>query len=202
MFKKFSRSEDVASSTAIKSSHQRGIRTKLVEQMPLLGQPSSIPGAEDGTAPEGSEQPTLLEVIWPKKEGLTLVKCREHVSILALNGTPLFFQHFDGPYFPTLRLLHQYPELLPRVQVDKGAIKFVLAGANVMCPGLTSAGGYLPESLEAKKAVAIFAEGKELPCAIGITNMSVEEIRKVNKGHGIDSVTYLGDDLWTNAREI
>jgi predicted ribosome-associated RNA-binding protein Tma20 len=32
--------------------------------------------------------------------------------------------------------------------------------------------------------------------------MSVEEIRKVNKGHGIDSVTYLGDDLWTNAREI
>lgn len=71
---RFSRSEDVASSTAIKSSHQRGIRTKLVEQMPLLGQPSSIPGAEDGTAPEGSEQPTLLEVIWPKKEGLTLVK--------------------------------------------------------------------------------------------------------------------------------
>ena len=60
----------------------------------------------------------------------------------------------------------------------------------------------MPESLEAKKAVAIFAEGKELPCAIGITNMSVDEIRKVNKGHGIDSVTYLGDDLWTNAREI
>jgi PUA domain protein len=90
---------------------------------------------------------------------------REHISILALNGTPLFFQHFDGPYFPTLRLLHQCaqssiykvvvsirlindiafsiivyvydcatvdPELLPRVQVDKGAIKFVLAGANVM----------------------------------------------------------------------
>lgn len=77
---RFSRSEDVASSTAIKSSHQRGIRTKLVEQMPLLGQPSSIPGAEDGTAPEGSEQPTLLEVIWPKKEGLTLVKWCVHAA--------------------------------------------------------------------------------------------------------------------------
>lgn len=32
---------------------------------------------------------------------------REHISILALSGKPLFFQHFDGPYFPTLRLLHQ-----------------------------------------------------------------------------------------------
>ena len=32
---------------------------------------------------------------------------REHLSIYALHGEPLFFQHFDGPYFPTLRLLHK-----------------------------------------------------------------------------------------------
>lgn len=31
--------------------------------------------------------------------------------------------------------------------VDRGAIKFVLAGANVMCPGLTSAGGALDEEV-------------------------------------------------------
>ena len=41
-----------------------------------------------------------------------------------------------------------------------------------------------------------------MPCAIGITNMSAAEIKSVNKGHGIDSVTYLGDDLWTNAKEL
>lgn len=39
------------------------------------------------------------------------------------------------PIIPTLRLLHKYPNLLPRMQVDQGAIKFVLSGANVMCPG-------------------------------------------------------------------
>ena len=32
------------------------------------------------------------------------------------------------------------PYILPWQQVDKGAIKFVLSGANIMCPGLTSPG--------------------------------------------------------------
>lgn len=30
-------------------------------------------------------------------------------------------------------------------QVDKGAIKFVLSGANIMCPGLTSPGAKMTE---------------------------------------------------------
>lgn len=32
------------------------------------------------------------------------------------------------------------PFILPHMQVDKGAIRFVLSGANIMCPGLTSPG--------------------------------------------------------------
>lgn len=35
--------------------------------------------------------------------------------------------------------------MLAHQQVDKGAIKFVLSGANVMCPGLTSAGAKLSD---------------------------------------------------------
>lgn len=38
--------------------------------------------------------------------------------------------------------------MMKSVQVDKGAIKFVLQGANVMCRGLTSPGGRLPDGLE------------------------------------------------------
>jgi predicted ribosome-associated RNA-binding protein Tma20 len=34
-------------------------------------------------------------------------RSREHISLFTLHGEPLFFQHFDGPYFPTLRLLHK-----------------------------------------------------------------------------------------------
>eukprot|EP00453_Perkinsus_chesapeaki_P002935 CAMPEP_0185919702 /NCGR_PEP_ID=MMETSP0924C-20121207/7159_1 /TAXON_ID=321610 /ORGANISM="Perkinsus chesapeaki, Strain ATCC PRA-65" /LENGTH=32 /DNA_ID= /DNA_START= /DNA_END= /DNA_ORIENTATION= len=31
--------------------------------------------------------------------------------------------------------------MMPLVRVDRGAIKFVLKGANIMTPGLTSPGG-------------------------------------------------------------
>lgn len=65
---------------------------------------------------------------------------------------------------PTLRLFHKCnnlffliiiryqfifelldPFFLPMQQVDKGAIRFVLSGANIMCPGLTSPGAQMTD---------------------------------------------------------
>jgi PUA domain protein len=69
----------------------------------------------------------------------------------------------------------------------------------MMCPGLTSAGGRLPppeEALLAEAPVAIYAEGKEHAVGVGITKMTTEDMRKINKGVGVETVTYLGDDLW------
>lgn len=43
-----------------------------------------------------------------------------------------------------------------KLQVDRGAIKFVLAGANIMCPGLTSPGGVLDDEVEAETPVVNF----------------------------------------------
>ncbi|KAK7467086.1 translation machinery-associated protein 20 [Stygiomarasmius scandens] len=179
MFKKFSTSTDIAGQTPVKSSVQRSLRAAVLAQWKI--------------------EPETLDVIWPKKEGLVHVKCREHISIYTVHGEPIFFQHFDGPIYPTLRVLHKYPYILPLVRIDRGAIRFLLAGAHMMCPGLTSAGGYLPPSEEALAAdtpVAIHAEGKEHAVGVGISKMSSEEMRKVNKGVGVETVTYLGDDLW------
>lgn len=94
---------------------------------------------------------------------------------------------------------HTDPFILPMVRVDRGAIRFLLAGAHMMCPGFTSAGGSLPPAsaaLPANVPVAIHAEGKEHAAGIGLTKLGTEEIRKVNKGVGVETVTYLGDDLW------
>ena len=35
-------------------------------------------------------------------------------------------------------LLISDPFILPWMRVDKGAIRFILSGAHIMCPGLTS----------------------------------------------------------------
>jgi hypothetical protein len=37
------------------------------------------------------------------------------------------------------------PSMMPKMQVDYGAIKFVLRGSNIMCPGLTSTGGKMED---------------------------------------------------------
>ncbi|KAL3894039.1 MAG: hypothetical protein SGCHY_005501 [Lobulomycetales sp.] len=166
----------------VKSSVQRGIRAKLISQFPCL---------------EGD----LADQLLPKKEDLILVKCRDNLSMVSVRDRILFFQFFDGPYYPHLMLLHEYPALLPTVQADKGAIKFVLSGANIMCPGLTSPGAVLDESLANETVVAIMAEGKEHAMAVGILKMSGSDIKKINKGNAIDNIHCLGDGLWKHAFE-
>jgi len=36
-------------------------------------------------------------------------------------------------------MLHSYPDMYPRFTADEGALKFILKGANLMCPGLLNA---------------------------------------------------------------
>lgn len=150
---RFAGKEDVGTTNVLKSSTQRSVRKQILERCPAMSEEA-------------------MEVLIPKKSSLFLTKCRDNISFIVLDGVPLFFQHFDGPLIPTLRILHQYPSMLPHVQVDKGAIKYVLSGADIMCPGLTSAGGRISTDLLAGTVVAVMADGMEHALAIGIMKMS------------------------------
>ena len=83
-----------------------------------------------------------------KHQGVLVLYRPDRVQVVAVNGVPLFFAHRDDVWFPTLRLLHQYPDMMPKLRVDTGAIKFVLSGANIMCPGLTSKGATLHDEVQ------------------------------------------------------
>ncbi|CEF65090.1 Malignant T-cell-amplified sequence 1 [Strongyloides ratti] len=177
MFKKFVPSEDVTGSQQLKNSVQKGIKAKIIDAMP--------------------EVEKIVDDIFPKKENFKLVKLKDHVElIVGHTGDVLFIKHRDYNYIPTLRLLHKYPFILPHQQVDKGAIKFILNGSNIMCPGLTSPGGKITEGLDKGTITAIMAEGKEHALAIGCMKMSSEEIVKKNNDIGIDTIHYLNDGLW------
>lgn len=175
MFKKFTK-EDIHSRSNIKSSVQRGLKSKFLEQFPKL-------------------EPAIDNVI-PKKSQVILIKCEDKILLYYVENEVVLFQHFDD-LVPSLRTVHKYPDCFPKVQVDRGAIKFVMSGANVMCPGLTSAGAKLPEeSLPKDSVVTIYAEGKENALAIGKLTMSTDDIKSINKGIGIELLHYLGDGLW------
>ena len=143
--------------------------------------------------------PTLepyIEDIVPKKAVLygMRLKSNDKVDLFIYDSNIVCFKK-GKEYVPTLWLLHQYPFMLPVYQVDKGALRFVLAGANIMCPGLTSKGGKM-DDVESGLVVAIHAEGKTYAVGIGITTMSTKEIREVNKDIGVNTVQFVGDDLW------
>jgi malignant T-cell-amplified sequence len=67
------------------------------------------------------------------------------------------------------------PFFLPMQQVDKGAIRFVLSGANIMCPGLTSPGARM-SAVPRAQVVAVMAEGKEHALAVGLTALSTDDM--------------------------
>lgn len=66
--------------------------------------------------------------------------------------------------------------MMPQLTVDKGAIKFVISGAQIMCPGLTSSGARVEVTLDSGALVAIMAEGKEHALAIGSLLMSTDDM--------------------------
>jgi PUA domain protein len=134
----------------------------------------------------------------------------DRVSLYTLKNTPLFFQHMDDAILPHLTLVHKYPFAFNRLRIDRGAIRFVLSGATLMAPGLTSPGGRLPdpslsdedkekygsEELEPGAVVVIEAEGKDTACMVGVLKMGTAEMKKVKKGQACETGHYLGDGLW------
>jgi malignant T-cell-amplified sequence len=88
---------------------------------------------------------------------------------------------------------------MPHMQCDKGAIKHIMSGSDVMCPGLTSPGARMDEVPEGT-VVAITAEGKEHAMGIGITTMSSKDIRQINKNVGIRLIMNLTDAMWKLTR--
>lgn len=126
---------------------------------------------------------------------------------------PLFYSDENGKekrLVPHLKLIHRYPDALPRIRIDRGAIRFVLSGANLMVPGLTSPGGRLPseeaegederygkEDLEAGTVVVIEAEGKEHACMVGPLEVGTKVMKDKKKGLAMSQGHYLGDAMWT-----
>jgi len=166
----------------VKSSVQRNLRNQLCTTYPLL-------------------TPYIDEII-PKKEQLDAMKIPDRVTLYLINSIPIFYQHMTDALLPHLKLVHRFPQCFPSIQCDRGAIRFVLSGATLMAPGLTSAGGRIPggeaggEDMESGAPVAVRAEGKEEACAVGVLSMSTQDIREKGKGPVIEEGHYLGDGLW------
>ncbi|CAI4211963.1 unnamed protein product [Parascedosporium putredinis] len=139
-----------------------------------------------------------IDAVLPKKADLTSIKLPDRAILYAVDGVP----SSSSPTAP---------------RGPSGAVRFVLSGATLMAPGLTSVGGRLPEprdgpapngaaegevdghwsrELAKGEVVVVMAEGKTEACAVGILVEGTEGVKEKKKGPVIEEAHYLGDGLW------
>ncbi len=111
-------------------------------------------------------------------------------NVILIDGKLLLFST-DGEYFPTVRGALELGLAKHIVIVDAGAVRFVVNGADIMCPGIVSADSEIKEG----DLVIIKEETHEKPLAIGRALMSGEDMVG-DSGKAIKSLHYVGDKLW------
>jgi len=115
----------------------------------------------------------------------------DEYSLILVDGKPLLFE-IEEQFFPTVRGALELGLQKRLVIVDKGAIKFVSNGADIMAPGVVEA------DPEIKKGdfVIIVEESHKKPLAIGKATMDGPEMVEANSGKAVKSITHVGDKLW------
>jgi len=111
-------------------------------------------------------------------------------DFIFVEGEPLLFK-IEGKIFPTVRGALKLNPARRRVVVDPGAVKYIVNGADVMCPGIVEADPLIKEG--DLVIVAEQAHGKAL--AIGRALVPGKDMVK-GKGKAVKSIHYVGDELW------
>ena len=102
----------------------------------------------------------------------------------------VFFSH-EGIYLPSLKFIRMHPELtFPKVQVDEGAVNFVINGADVFTQGIVGADQDFPGDT----IVSIVNPQNAVLC-LGKSLLSSHDLL-TQKGKGIQNIHYLGDFIW------
>lgn len=115
----------------------------------------------------------------------------EEYSIILVDGKPLLFE-IEGHLFPTVRGALEMGLQKRVVTVDKGAIRFVSNGADIMAPGVVAADPEIKDG----DLVIIVEETHRKPLAIGKALMEGLEMVEATSGKAIKSIIHVGDKLW------
>jgi len=112
-------------------------------------------------------------------------------TVLSINNEVLGLIINDKPFL-TLKGLLKYKPEKKYVTVDKGAVKFVCNGADIMAPGVVDA----DSSVKKNDLVWIRDEKHKKPLAVGVALMNAEEMINAKKGKAVLSIHYIGDKIW------
>lgn len=175
MFPKPLNSQALSKRANLKNSLLNNLKDSAIRQMPKIA--------------------TIMNNIFPKKTLVIVYHLEDHVSLYAVDNTPVLVETGNHIIFPTLPLAMHYPGLLPVIYVDEGAVKALLRGAKLMSPGIKK----IDQPFQQNDVVEIRLLETNVPFAIGIAEISSEECAQKPKGVGIIIGTIIRDGLYMAA---
>ncbi|MEM4308407.1 MAG: PUA domain-containing protein [Thermoplasmata archaeon] len=98
----------------------------------------------------------------------------------------------NGVAFPSLRALQELKPEKKFVEVDSGAVKFLVNGADVMKPGIAACDSGIREG----DVVWVREAAHKKAIVVGIALEDGEKLGNREKGKGVKTVHWVGDKLW------
>ncbi len=93
---------------------------------------------------------------------------------------------------PHLNFIKEENLGIPRVFVDRGAIKFVTNGADIMRPGITK----IEENVLENKLCVVVEDLNEVPLAVGIALYDSVDMKAMDSGKVVKNIHYMSDSWW------
>ncbi|MHA2347815.1 MAG: PUA domain-containing protein [Candidatus Hodarchaeales archaeon] len=101
------------------------------------------------------------------------------------------FFFYESFFLPTLMFIRSFPEIqFPIIQVDEGAVKFIISGADIFTQGIVN----IDQEFKENSILLILNPQKSVLC-IGKSLLN-SKLMKETAGKGILNIHYLGDRIW------
>lgn len=101
------------------------------------------------------------------------------------------FFSYEDKFLPSLMFIRKHSELdFPKVQVDAGAVKFVINGADIFTQGIVLCSREFDEN-----TVVVILNPQDSALCLGFSLMTSSDLL-TKKGKAIINLHYLGDKIW------
>jgi PUA domain protein len=158
-------------------------------------QKSQIKDLQDDILTQYDEK--FVNQIFPKKARIEVIQTDAGDTLYAVNNVLKLWKSKEG-YIPVLTLLLNKQVDLKKIVVDKGAIRFVTNGADVMRPGITK----IDSSIKKGDIVVIVDENHDRALAIGKSMLDAKQMEDKNSGKVVKNLHTIQDNVWEFEKEF
>ena len=128
-----------------------------------------------------------------KKDAIEKVqnKNKKNITFIKINNLPSFL-YYNNQLIPTIKFLHNNQNLLKKVTIDMGAVRFIAGGADVMHPGIVD----FQEGIKENEIVAVQDQNNKTIISVAKSKFNYQELKEKTKGKSFLNIHYVGDSLW------